>query len=81
MRGHLTFTFQGCNDLTMALCKTLEVYDKDCYEIGIGGWNNTKSVIRDGHHVSLSALCCEIGMHYVMVKCVIIVCNKIVMEL
>ena len=49
---YLAFTFQGCNDLHVALCEVPEVYTENCYEVVVGGWDNMRSVIRDNWHVS-----------------------------
>ena len=49
---YFQFTFQGCNDLHVALCEVPEVYEANCYEIVVGGWDNTRSAIRDNWHVS-----------------------------
>ncbi len=38
---------KACNDAFIALCFTQSLYTENVYEINIGGWKNTKSIIRN----------------------------------
>ena len=43
---NITFTVRACRDAHIALSKTRENVRADTYEIVIGGWGNSKAVIR-----------------------------------
>lgn len=45
---YVTFEFQACTDLKVALATNPHVTSDNVYEITVGGWANTKSVIRRG---------------------------------
>jgi len=45
---YITFDFQACSDVKLALSTNPFITTDNVYEIIIGGWVNTKSVIRRG---------------------------------
>ncbi|XP_046377746.2 uncharacterized protein LOC124149944 [Haliotis rufescens] len=49
LNGRTSFTFwvKATNDALIALLRNKNDYDQDIYEIVIGGWENSKSVIRE----------------------------------
>ena len=42
MKDYFLFDVIACNDVHLGLATTPGVYDKEMYEIVIGGWDNTK---------------------------------------
>lgn len=55
--GHIiSFEVNACNDAHVLLQSVPGSSDDSCYEIVIGGWSNTKSVIRNGYRVSILSI-------------------------
>ena len=46
-RSSVSFKVRACNDAHVLFAKTQGVTTIDAYELLIGGWSNTKSVLRD----------------------------------
>ncbi len=68
------FAVRACHDAHVSLCTVPEVIDNQIYEIVIGGWMNSESVIRDGQQVTfllslrrrlfyMILLMCQLNIH------------------